>query len=84
MSSSHYEYLVIDKRTAHLVPVVGVYFSPDEPVSTTGTSHLPISQASLDKFERYGWTKKVFESDNYIVYRFQFGSLHAWVAPIRP
>jgi hypothetical protein len=84
LSSSHYQYLVIDKRTAHLAPIVGVYFSPDEPDDAGGVTRLPISQASLDKFERYPWTEKIFESNNYIVYRFQFKSLGAVLAPTRP
>lgn len=80
LSSSGYQYLVIDKRTALELPVVGVYFEPDEPTGPPNPSHLPISKASLAKFENYPWTAKVFESDDYAVYRFQFSSVGA---PVR-
>lgn len=83
LSSSRYQYLVIDKRTAYLVPVVGVYFSPDEPTNAVRKSQLPISAASLAKFEHYPWTEKVFESNAYVVYRFQWGALDQFVAKAR-
>ncbi len=84
LSGSGYQYLVIDKRTARQFPVVGVYFEPDEPTGPLEASHLPISVASLAKFEHYPWTAKVFESTNYAVYRFQFSSFGAHLEPTHP
>ncbi len=83
LSSSGYQYLVIDKRTALELPVVGVYFEPDEPTGPPDAAHLPISKASLAKFENYPWTAKVFESNDYAVYRFQFSSFGAPTAKAR-
>ncbi|TQF06367.1 hypothetical protein E6W39_34355 [Kitasatospora acidiphila] len=77
LDSSNYTYLVIDKRTATQLPEIGVYFEPDEPFAFGGTS--PIGVQNLDRYNYLPWTTKVYESDAYAIYRFDFKAIHATV-----
>ncbi|MDQ3890526.1 MAG: hypothetical protein M3312_08255, partial [Actinomycetota bacterium] len=75
---SEYRYMVIDKRMSKHLPVVGVYFAPNEPLTYSRTSPPPA--AALEKYERLPWTIKIFESDNLEIYRFDFSQFSPSVA----
>lgn len=72
---SGYQYLMVDKRSAQSLPRIGVYFTPDEPDAYARTK--PIPEAALTKFDYLPYLQKIFESDNYVVYRFLRGPLQA-------
>jgi hypothetical protein len=72
LSSSQYTYLVVDKRSAAQWPQLGVFFEPDEPA--TGISGNPITQANLARYQNAPWTTAVYESDSYVIYRFDFSA----------
>ncbi|HET9167977.1 MAG TPA: hypothetical protein VFN97_01035 [Actinospica sp.] len=74
LSSSHYAYLIIDKRMATQLPEVGVFFEPDEPFAYGGRD--PITVPKLDRYDFLPWTTEVFDSDDYAVYRFDFSAIH--------
>lgn len=76
--SSHYEYLVIDRRMARELPAVGVYFTPEEPLAYIRTSPPPA--AALEKYEFLPWVSKIYTSDNLEIYRFNFGTLDSPVS----
>jgi uncharacterized membrane protein len=69
LASSNYLYLIVDERMAFDVPNVGVYFEPDEPSSFVLPDGQPIFKGRLGKFNKTLWMNKVFQSDNYSVYR---------------
>jgi hypothetical protein len=73
LASSDYRYLVVDKRVATELPAIGSYFEPDEPFS--GSSARPIPAANIDRYQTTPWTTKVFESDHYVIYRFDFNAI---------
>jgi hypothetical protein len=70
LRTSDYRYMMIDKRMSTHLPGVGVYFAPGEPLMYSRT--VPLPAAALEKYERLPWTIKVFESDNFEIYRFDF------------
>lgn len=72
LQASNFEYLIVDKRTGYLHPLLGVYFEPDEPYAYSTNS--PITPAKLNRYDTLPWTTKVFESDNYRIYRFDFAA----------
>jgi hypothetical protein len=70
LTISHYTYLVVDNRIAHEVPAEGQYFGNGEPgslITRSGKAGLPAGR--LGKFDAVPWMIKVFQSDNYSVYR---------------
>jgi hypothetical protein len=69
LGSSNYLYLIVDKRMAVDVPIVGVYFEPDEPSSFVLPDGQPVFKGRLAKFNTTLWMNKIFQSDNYSVYR---------------
>lgn len=73
--SSNYRYMVIDRRMSRNLPVIGVYFEPNEPGASTRTSPPPA--AALEKYQYLPWVTKIYASDNLEVYRFDFGSYRA-------
>jgi hypothetical protein len=68
LSESRYLYLIVDERMAYDTPNIGVYFEPDEPSSfiLNGQSAF---KGRLGKFDATSWLVKVFQSDNYSIYR---------------
>jgi hypothetical protein len=68
LKAGRYTYLIVDERIADEVPETGVYFEPDEPsfVTKAGKS---IFHGRLGKFNTFTWMVKVFQSDNYSIYR---------------
>ncbi|HEX9336733.1 MAG TPA: hypothetical protein VF892_12645, partial [Pseudonocardiaceae bacterium] len=79
LASSDYEYLVVDKRVTTELPAVGSYFEPDEPF--TSAYPRPIPAANIGRYASRPWTTKVFESDHFVIYRFDFNAIHDRVAP---
>lgn len=75
LETSDYRYLVIDKRMAQYVPVIGVYFVPNEPQAAQRTS--PVPAAALAKYESLPWVTKIYTSDNLEIYRFDFADYTA-------
>jgi hypothetical protein len=69
LGSSHYTYLIVDERMAYDVPEVGVYFEPSESSSFVAANGKPLFYGRLGKFDTMSWMVKVFQSDNYSVYR---------------
>jgi hypothetical protein len=67
----HYNYLVVDARMAYDLPELGVYFVPDEPSSLfLPQDGRPVFHGRLNKFNNVRWAIKVFQSNNYSIYRF--------------
>jgi hypothetical protein len=73
LASSDYRYLIVDKRVATEIPAIGSYFEPDEPFA--GASAHPIPAGNIDRYQTTPWTTKVFESDHYVIYRFDFNAI---------
>jgi hypothetical protein len=70
LSTSNYTYLVVDGRMAYDLPETGMYFTPGEPASLDRPQGgKPVFYARLGKFNTLPWMVKVFQSDNYSIYR---------------
>ncbi|MGW1564498.1 hypothetical protein ACWCQ1_49945 [Streptomyces sp. NPDC002144] len=74
LSSSDYTYLIIDKRMATELPAIGVFFEPDEPFAHGEDN--PITRQKLTRYDSLPWTTKVYDSDSYSIYRFDFDAIH--------
>ena len=70
LSSSHYTYLIVDARMAYDTPELGVYFTPNDPTSVQPRGTKSPFYGRLNKFNTVQWAVKVFQSDNYSIYRF--------------
>ena len=77
LSSSHYAYLIVDRRMATELPAIGVFFEPDEPFAYGGRD--PVTVANLAQYATYPWTTLLYQSDDYDIYRFDFGAINAHV-----
>jgi hypothetical protein len=75
LETSDYRYLVVDNRMAHNVPVIGVYFVPNEPQAAQRTSPVPV--AALSKYESLPWVTRIYTSNNLEIYRFDFADYAA-------
>ena len=70
LSLSNYTYLVVDGRMAYETPELGIYFTPSEPASLFEPQDgKPVFYGRLNKFNTIQWMIKVFQSDNYSIYR---------------
>jgi hypothetical protein len=69
LASSKYLYLIVDERMADHTPAIGVYFEGDDTGQFALPDGKPIFQGRLGKFNSTLWMYKVFQSDNYSVYR---------------
>jgi hypothetical protein len=70
LSLSNYTYLIVDARMAYDVPELGVYFTSNDPASVQPQGNESPFYGRLDKFNTVRWAVKVFQSDNYSIYRF--------------
>jgi hypothetical protein len=77
LSSAGYRYLIVDERMAHDAPQLGVYFEGTEPVGMVLPGGQPVFQGRLAKFDGVRWMRKVFESDDYAVYRMNLPAVSA-------
>ena len=64
-----YTYLIIDERMAYDVPELGIYFTSTEPPSLQSRDGKSVLKGKLGKFNSFSWAVKVFQSDNYSIYR---------------
>ncbi|MEO5744911.1 MAG: hypothetical protein ABIQ53_10030 [Terracoccus sp.] len=72
LSTSDYRYLVIDKQMALPVKELQDFFTGTAAASSDGTT--TVTAADLERYANYGWLSRVYDSTNFAVYRFQFGS----------
>ncbi len=71
LSLSNYKYMIVDRRMMYDAPELGVYFTPDEPAAQFRPQNgRPVFYGRLDKFNTIQWMVKVYQSDNYSIYRF--------------
>jgi hypothetical protein len=71
---SRYMYLIVDARMAYDVPQVGVYFTPNDPLSAQPQGNKSPFYGKLDKFNTTPFAVKVFQSGNYAIYRLNLSS----------
>lgn len=69
LTVSDYTYLIVDERMAYDVPEIGVYFSPSDPASVEPKGNRSPFYGRLAKFDSVQWMVKVFQSDDYSIYR---------------
>lgn len=70
LANSNYAYLIVDGHMAYDLPETGMYFTPGEPtLMDHPQAGRPIFYGRLGKFNTLRWMVKVFQSDNYSVYR---------------
>lgn len=70
LQTSHYTYLIVDRRMAYELPQLGIYFNPGEPRSLLAPpGHKPVFYGRLAQLNNVPWMTKVFQSGNYSVYR---------------
>ena len=69
LALSRYAYLIVDARMAYDVPQLGVYFTPNDPSSVRPQGDQSPFSGRLDKFNTIVWAVKIFQSDDYAVYR---------------
>ena len=73
LSTSNYRYLVIDKQMDLPVSELAGFFNYSSAVSSDGTT--VVTPQDLSRFADYGWLTRVYDSTDFAVYRFQYGSL---------
>jgi hypothetical protein len=66
---ANYAYLIVDERIAYDIPEIGVYFTPSDPASVRPQGRKSPFRGRLGKFDTVQWAVKVFQSDNYSIYR---------------
>lgn len=66
---SDFTYLIVDKRMAYELPQLGIYFTPNDPASVLPQDGKSPFYGKLEKFDTTQWLIKVFQSDNYSIYR---------------
>ena len=66
LANGHYRYLIVDKRMATDPPQLGIYFEGNEPDFVLPSGRTIFRLGTLNGVL---WMSKIFESDNYVVYR---------------
>jgi hypothetical protein len=69
LQGSNYHFIVVDRRMAYYLPQVGVYFDPGEPASLVPATGKSPFYGKLQRLNSLPWLTKIFQSDNYIIYR---------------
>jgi hypothetical protein len=69
LSSENITYLIVDRRMAYELPQLGVYFTSTDPATLQPEGGKPIFYGRLEKFDTMQWLIKVFQSDDYSIYR---------------
>lgn len=82
LKSSGYAYLIVDRRMATELPAIGVFFEPDEPFAYGGKD--PVTVANLAQYLNYPWTTLLYQSDDYDIYRFDFGAINRHLSVTAP
>ena len=83
LSNSGYNYMIVDGRMAYEVPENGVYFDENEPHFLTKAGK-PIFYGRLSEFGMIPWMVKVFQSDNYSIYRLDLPAANIGYQPRPP
>jgi hypothetical protein len=66
---SNITYLIVDERMAYDLPENGVYFTAADPALLRPQGGQSVFYGKLDKFNTIQWMVKVYQSDNYSIYR---------------
>lgn len=83
LEQSHYQYMIVDTHMVQDLPVIGVYFEPDEPQDVQRSTPPPA--AAIAKFESLPWVEKIYMSDHLEIFRFNFAALDTpWTEPAPP
>lgn len=69
LTLSNYTYLIVDARLAYELPELGIYFTTNDPVSARPKDGKSPFNGKLQKFNLIQWMVKVYQSDNYAIYR---------------
>jgi hypothetical protein len=69
LRSSNYTYMIVDRRMAYEIPADDTYFTTGEPADLVPSTGKSVFYGRLDKFNSLPWMIKVFQSDNYSIYR---------------
>jgi hypothetical protein len=69
LKAGNFNYMIVDRRMAYDIPTNGVYFSAGEPSYLVPATGKSVFYGRLDKFNSLPWMIKVFQSDNYSIYR---------------
>jgi hypothetical protein len=69
LQGSNYHFVIVDRRMAYYLPQVGVYFDPGEPASLVPAKGKSPFSGKLQRLNSLPWLTKIFQSDNYIIYR---------------
>ena len=71
LGNSNFAYLIVDGHMAYDLPETGMYFTPGEPaVMDHPEAGRPVFNGRLEKFNSLRWMVKIFQSDDYSIYRF--------------
>jgi hypothetical protein len=70
LNGSGYDYLIVDGRMAYEAPENGVYFDVNEPGFMTESGGR-VFREPLAEFGIIPWMLRVFQSDNYSIYRLE-------------
>jgi hypothetical protein len=62
-------YLIVDERMAYDIPELGVYFTSADPASLRPRDGKSALYGKLDKFNTIQWMIKVYQSEDYSIYR---------------
>ena len=69
LSLSNYTYLVVDERMAYELPELGLYFTRNDPSALNPQGGRSPFRGRLGKFNTLKWMVKVFQSNDYSIYR---------------
>lgn len=69
LSFSHITYLIVDERMAYDLPELGVYFTSADPSSLRPQNGRSALYGKLNKFNTIQWMVKVYQSEDYSIYR---------------
>jgi hypothetical protein len=75
LQSSGYHYLVVETEMYRSLPLVGLYFTPEEPGYGSRTDPPP--KAALAKFRDLPWLTEIFSTQHYRIYRMDFSQVNA-------
>ena len=67
---SNITYMIVDERMAYELPELGVYFTSADPASLRPQGGKSVFYGKLEGFDTVQWMVKVYQSDNYSIYRF--------------
>lgn len=69
LQGAGYKYVIVDRRMAYFFPEVDQYFDSEESFSAVPNGGKPPFYGKLQRLDSYPWLEKVFQSENYSIYR---------------